>query len=190
VLPLVSDQSLMGGIRSPEGGNPFNIDPKTVRVAPEQRQFRRGLKKPEEPKQQPTEQNHELTEYYKREQERHSGVLENPIRVQRPLPRTPGEQRGVPEPSQPIPEELRQLARRVLSKPPMSPQQLEGIKSEDYEEWARNHPYRVTNYASAMQQYEEAVEKLAQGMQTDRWTLEAMRRLVQEEREESNPAEK
>jgi hypothetical protein len=93
------------GTRSPEGGYQFNIDPKTVRVAPEQRQFRRGLKKPEESKQQPTEQNHELTEYYKREQERHSGVLENPIRVQRPLTQKPGEERGEGEPFQPTPAE-------------------------------------------------------------------------------------
>jgi hypothetical protein len=43
------------GTRSPEGGSPFNIDPKTVRVAPEQRQYGSGFKKPEEPKQQPSD---------------------------------------------------------------------------------------------------------------------------------------
>lgn len=35
------------GTRSPEGGNPYNIDPRTVRVAPEQRRFGRGFKEPE-----------------------------------------------------------------------------------------------------------------------------------------------
>jgi hypothetical protein len=33
--------------RTPEGGNPFNIDPKTVRVAPEQRRFGGGFKNPD-----------------------------------------------------------------------------------------------------------------------------------------------
>jgi hypothetical protein len=104
------------GIRSPETGNPFNIDPKTVRVAPEQRQFTSGLKKPEEPKQQPSNPSHELTEYYRREQERHSGVLENPIRVQRPLSQNPSEQRGEAAPFQPTPAE--QQAAERLGKPP------------------------------------------------------------------------
>jgi hypothetical protein len=43
-----------------------------------------GVKKPEEPKQQPSDPYHELYEHYRQEQERHSGVLENPIRVPRP----------------------------------------------------------------------------------------------------------
>jgi hypothetical protein len=101
--------------RSPEG-NPYNIDPKTVRVAPEQSRVGSGFKKPEAPKQQPSNPSHELTEYYKREQERHSGVLENPIRVQRPLPQKPGEERGEAAPFQHNPAE--QHARERLSKPP------------------------------------------------------------------------
>jgi hypothetical protein len=32
---------------SPEGSNPYNIEPKTVRVAPEQRRFGSGFEKPE-----------------------------------------------------------------------------------------------------------------------------------------------
>jgi hypothetical protein len=35
------------GTRSPEGGNPYNIDPKTVRPAPEQRRLGSGFMKPE-----------------------------------------------------------------------------------------------------------------------------------------------
>jgi hypothetical protein len=150
--------------------------------------YRRVVHQPETPKQQPSSPHNERSEHYRREQERHSGVLENPIRVQRPLPQNPSEQRGVPEPSQPTPEELRQLARRVLSKPPMSAQQIEGIKPEDYEQWARNHPYLAASQASAMKQYEEAVEKLAQDM-NDPFTLDLIRWLLKEEHEGSNPSE-
>jgi hypothetical protein len=76
--------------RSPEGGNLYNIDPKTVRVAPEQRRFESGTKKPEVPTKQPANPSHKLSEHYRREQERHSGVFENPIQV----PRKPGEHVG------------------------------------------------------------------------------------------------
>jgi hypothetical protein len=110
------------GTRSPEGGNPFNIDPKTVRVAPEQRQFRRGLKKSEEPQQQSLSPNHELSEHYRQEQERHSGVLENPLRVPQPLPQNAGEQRGETQPSQPTPAE-QQAAERLGKPPPQSGEQ-------------------------------------------------------------------
>jgi hypothetical protein len=35
------------GTRSPEGGNPYNIDPKTLRAAPEPGRFGSGFKKPD-----------------------------------------------------------------------------------------------------------------------------------------------
>jgi hypothetical protein len=82
-----------------------------------------GVKRPEEPKQQPAAPSHELSENYRREQERHSGVLENPIRVPRPLPQNPGEQRGEAEPFQPTPAEQR--AKERLDKPP--PQKEEEV---------------------------------------------------------------
>ena len=179
-----------------------------------------GGKKPDEQKQQPANPPHELSEYYRREQEQHSGVLKNPIRVQRPLPQNSSEQRRETEQSQLNPaeqqaaerlgkpppevvkgevqqaraphqehpldslEEFRQLARRTL-KSPVSPIQLEGIKPEDYEEWARNHPYRAANYATAMLYYEEAVEKLAQSMSEDplQFTANIIRRYLREREE-------
>jgi hypothetical protein len=102
------------------GGNPYNIDLKTLRVAPEERRFGSSFKKPEEPVQQPSSPNNELSEYYSREQERHSGILVNRIRVPRPLPRKPGEQRGETEPYQPNPAE--QQAAERLGKPPPKPE--------------------------------------------------------------------
>jgi hypothetical protein len=82
-----------------------NLDLRSLRPLPKERGVGSGVKNPEKPKQQPSKPNHELTEFYRREQERHSGVLENPIRVSRPLPRKTGEQRGELEPSQPNPGE-------------------------------------------------------------------------------------
>jgi hypothetical protein len=88
-------------------------------------------------------------------------------------------------------DELRQLARRVL-RPPLSPEQLEGVKPENFEEWARNHPYHAANYASAMQHYEEAVENLAQPMLTDplKFTSNLLRRILREREGRSKPPEK
>jgi hypothetical protein len=159
--------------RSPEGGNPFNIDPKTVRIAPEQRRFH-GVKKQEAPKQQPSDPDREGNERLTRRPGR--SILaggESPIRNQRLL-REGTEQRAEVQLEQthhqehPVESlgELRQLARRAL-KPPMSPEQLEGIKPEDFEEWARNHPYHAANYATAMLYYEEEIEHLAQSMAKD-----------------------
>jgi hypothetical protein len=83
-----------------------------IRDLQERDRFRRGVRKPEEPKQQPATPSHELSEHYRREQERHSGVLENPIRVSRPLSKNPGEQRREAEPRQPIPAEQQTPQRR------------------------------------------------------------------------------
>jgi hypothetical protein len=77
----------------------------SLKPLPKEREVGSGVKKPEEPKQQPSSPHNELSEYYKREQERHSGVFENPIRVPRPLPQNPGEQRGEAAPTQPTPAE-------------------------------------------------------------------------------------
>jgi hypothetical protein len=85
--------------------------------------FRGGVIKPEEPKQQPSSPNNELSEYYRREQERHSGLLENPLRVQRPSwPKKPSEQRGGTEPFQPNLGE-QQAAERLGKPPPESGEQ-------------------------------------------------------------------
>jgi hypothetical protein len=43
--PLVDDQRHMGAPK--EGGNPLNIDSRTLRVAPDQRRFGSGFKEPE-----------------------------------------------------------------------------------------------------------------------------------------------
>jgi hypothetical protein len=69
-------------------GTPHNQDQEHFKALKEEGRFH-GIQKPEEPKQQSSKPNNELSEYYRREQERHSGVLENPIRVPRPLPRKP-----------------------------------------------------------------------------------------------------
>jgi hypothetical protein len=49
-----------------EGGNPLNIDPSTWRVAPDKSRFGSGFKKPEEPKQQPSDPNREAFERIRR----------------------------------------------------------------------------------------------------------------------------
>src|SRR5918999_2444901 len=78
---------------TPEG-SPKSVDLSSLKPIPEKRERGWSVKNPAGPKQQPANSSHELAEYYRREQERHSGVLENPIRVPRPLPRKPSEQRG------------------------------------------------------------------------------------------------
>jgi hypothetical protein len=103
------DQILMG-TRSPEGGNPFNIDPISLRRAPEQGRFH-GVKTPETMKQQASDA---ALEAAKELLGKRWGatVFENPIRVPRPLPQKPGEQRGEGEPFQPNPAELQTPQRR------------------------------------------------------------------------------
>jgi hypothetical protein len=98
------------GTRTPEGGNPYNIDPNTLRLAPEQSRFH-GVKKPEEAKQQPSDPELEAYRQLQREP-RGSTIFVGPIRVPRPLPQNPGEQRGEAEPSQPNPEEQPEGARQ------------------------------------------------------------------------------
>ena len=81
-----------------EGEKPQNIVPVSLRVAPEQRLFH-GVKTPEAMRQQRADP--ELEAYRRLLKEpRGSAVFENPIRVPRPLPRNPGEQRGEAEPFQ------------------------------------------------------------------------------------------
>jgi hypothetical protein len=173
-----------------EGGNPLNIDPSTWRVAPDKSRFGSGFKKPVESKQQP---------------------FHDP----RPLPQNPGERRGNPQPFQPNPaeqqarerlgkpppeggrgavqqepaphqdppldslEESRQLVRQVLI-PPVSPEQLEQLTPEN-----------AANYAAAMQQFDEAVEFLAQSMAEDpqQFTANIFRRYLREREERSKPPE-
>jgi hypothetical protein len=111
--PLVNDQRPMSS-RSPEGGNPFNIDSKTLRVAPEQRQFH-GVKKPEPPKQQPPDPNLEaFGQMLGRPRRPIVAGEEAHIRNQRLLLEGM-EQRREAEPFQPPPAE--QQAER-LGKPP------------------------------------------------------------------------
>jgi hypothetical protein len=207
------------------GDKPQNHGLSDFTVLSEQRGAGPRVKKPEEQKQQLSDADLEV---YKRIMGKRWGatVFENPIRVSRPLPKNPGEQRGVTEPFQPNPseqqaaerlgkpppegvkgevqqepaahqehpldslEDFRQLARSAL-KPPMSPVELEGIKPEDYEEWARNHPYRAANYATAVLYYEETVENLAQSMATDpsQFTANIIRRYLGEHEERSKPPE-
>jgi hypothetical protein len=70
-----------------------------------------GVKKPEAPKQQPSDAERELA---KQLLGKHWGatVFEGPFRVPRPLPKKPGEQRGAPEPSKPNPAEQQTPQRR------------------------------------------------------------------------------
>ena len=100
---------------TPEG-RPHNIDVYSLNPPLAKREPGWGVKKPEVPTQQPATPSHGLTKFYRREKERHSGVLENPIRVPRPLPRNPSEQRGEAEPAQPSHAE--QQDRERLGKPP------------------------------------------------------------------------
>jgi hypothetical protein len=76
------------GTRSPEGGNPFNIDLSSLTPVPEKRELGWSLKKLEEPKQQPIDP--EL-EAYRQVQKipRGSTVFVGPLRVPRPLPKKP-----------------------------------------------------------------------------------------------------
>jgi hypothetical protein len=91
-------------MRTPEG-RPNNIEVRSLKPVREKRAPGWSVKQPETPAQQPANPSYELSEHYRREQERHSGVLENPIRVPRPLPRNLGEQRGEAEPTLPTPAE-------------------------------------------------------------------------------------
>jgi hypothetical protein len=106
--PLVNDQRPMG-TRTPEAGGsqgtPHNQDHEHFKALKEQGQFGGGLKKPEA---------------LNSEEPRVSTVFESPLRVQRPLPRTPSEQRGETEPFQPNPAE--QQAAERLGKPPPKPE--------------------------------------------------------------------
>jgi hypothetical protein len=84
--PMVNDQRCMS-TRSLEGGNPYNIDLKTLRVAPEQSRFHE-VKKPVELKQQPSDA--ELKVYRQPlRKPRETAVYKNPIQVPRSLPRRP-----------------------------------------------------------------------------------------------------
>src|ERR687896_331952 len=96
---------------TPEG-SPKSVDLSSLKPIPEKRERGWSVKNPAGPKQQPANSSHELAEYYRREQERHSGVLENPIRVPRPLPRKPSEQRGEAGASKPNPSGKKKPQRR------------------------------------------------------------------------------
>jgi hypothetical protein len=71
------------------GGTPQNQGLSEFKPLAKERRVGWGVKKPEEPKQQPANSYHELSDFYRREQEQHAGVLVNPIRVPRPLPKKP-----------------------------------------------------------------------------------------------------
>jgi hypothetical protein len=62
-----------------EGGNPYTIDPSTLRVSPDQSRFGSGFKKPEalsseEPQQQPSSPYRELSEQLKQNPRRSGGI--------------------------------------------------------------------------------------------------------------------
>jgi hypothetical protein len=72
------------------GDKPQNHGLSDFKVVPEQRGVGPRVQKPEESKQQPFNPYHELTEYNRREQERHHGVFENPIQISLPyVPKKP-----------------------------------------------------------------------------------------------------
>jgi hypothetical protein len=91
---MVNDQQPMGTPK--EGEKPQNIVPISLRVAPEQGRFH-GVKTPEAMKQQRADEAREATKELLGDRWG-ATVFENPIRVPRPLPRKPGEQRGEAEP--------------------------------------------------------------------------------------------
>jgi hypothetical protein len=101
--------------------------------------FRRGARTPEEPRQQPAIPSHELFEHSRREQERHSVVLENPLRVQRPLSRGTSNQRGEAESFQPNPAE--QQAAERLGKPPPQEASGEVLQADKLFEAIQELPY-------------------------------------------------
>jgi len=86
-----------------EGGASANIVPISLRRAPEQGRFH-GVKTPEAMRQQAADAAREAGRAAAKEllgERRGATVFENPIRVPRPLPRKPGEQRGETESSHP-----------------------------------------------------------------------------------------
>jgi hypothetical protein len=90
---------------------PLNIDPKTLRVAPEQGRFH-GVKRPEAMRQQRAD---EAREAAKQLLGKHWGktVFEGPFRVPRPnSPKQPDQQRREAEQSQPKPAEQQTPQRR------------------------------------------------------------------------------
>jgi hypothetical protein len=97
-----------------EGGTPANIVPISLRRAPEQGRFH-GVKTPEAMRQQHADETREAGRAAAKEllgKRWGATVYENPIRVPRPLPRKPGEQRGEAAPSQPNPAEQQAPERR------------------------------------------------------------------------------
>jgi hypothetical protein len=133
---------------TPEG-SPKSVDLSSLKPIPEKRERGWSVKNPAGPKQQPANSSHELAEYYRREQERHSGVLENPIRVPRPLPRKPSEQRGEAGASKPNPAEQqtpqRRRTRRELARLAQDPE----LRSLADELWGKTLTKgRLTNVIS------------------------------------------
>jgi hypothetical protein len=112
-----------------EGEKPQNIVPITLRVAPEQGRFH-GVKTPEAMRQQRAD---EAREAAKQLLGKHWGatVFENPIRVPRPLPKNPGEQRGEAAPAKPTPVEQRGNPQREQTGPEYDPQ-LRELTTELY----------------------------------------------------------
>jgi hypothetical protein len=101
---------------------PQNIDPNSLTRRTEMREPGWGVKKPEEPKQQPSDPNREAFERFFRRGPMKPAVFEGiPPRRQnvegnQPTPQKPSEQRGEPEASKPNPAE--QQAAERLGKPP------------------------------------------------------------------------
>jgi hypothetical protein len=86
-----------------EGEKPQNIVPISLRVAPERSRFH-GVKTPEAMRKQLADEALEAAKELLGDRWG-ATVFENPIRVPRPLPRNPGEQRGEAAPTQPTPAE-------------------------------------------------------------------------------------
>jgi hypothetical protein len=118
-----------------ESGEPQNIVPSSLRFAPEQGRFH-GVKTPEAMRQQASDASREAGRAAAKEllgERWGATVFENPIRVPRPLPQKPGEQRGEREPRQPNPAEQqaseRRRSRRELASMAQDPE-LRGLASQ------------------------------------------------------------
>jgi hypothetical protein len=134
--PLVNDQRHMG-VPIEGGDRPGNQGLSEFKVLRERQGLGPRIQKPDEPKRQPSSLNNELSEYYSREQERHSGILVNPIRVPRPLPQNPSEQRGEVESSKPTPVEQQTPQRRRSQRELARLAQDPGLRSLADELWGK-----------------------------------------------------
>jgi hypothetical protein len=103
------------GKQTPEAGGekPQNHGLSNFTALPEQRGVGPRAKKPEETQQQTSDPELEAFRQLQKEP-RGSTIFVDPLRVPRPLPQNPGEQRGGAAPSQPTPVERQENMIRSL----------------------------------------------------------------------------